>query len=235
MTNAELFIQKYKELETAVRTTYGLGNEESIRNFLSHQPEFSRYQAEIACCQETRNLLQHQPMIRGEYPVQPSDRLIEALDDLMARVVDKKTCKDIYVRARDVFSAGLGDSVKAAMATMRERHFSCIPIVDERDQVLGIFSEGSIFDYLAGEGIVELSDELNFDDLEEFIGLEGREDALYLFLPHSYPVDKLVNRIEHAANTAKRFQVAIITNTGDPSEPMQGLVTPWDVFASDVL
>ena len=235
MSNAQVFIEKYKIFESAVRNAYELGNEESIRSFLCHQPEFAKYQAEIVCCQETRNLLQHQPMIRGDYPVEPSDKLIEVLDALTARVIDRKTCLDICVRASSVFSAGLNDGVKAAMTTMRARRYSCIPIVDERSRVLGIFREGSIFDYLAGEGIIELSDGLTFRDLESFIGIEGREDSLNLFLPHSYPVDKLMNRIEHAANTAKRFQVAIITNTGDPAEPMQGIVTPWDVFASDVL
>ena len=235
MSNAEVFIDKYKSFEMAVRAAYGLSNEESIRSFLCRQPEFSRYQAEIVCCQETRNLLQHQPMVRGDYPVQPSNKLIEALDALTAKVVDRKTCLDICVRASAVYSAGLHDSVRAAMATMRARRYSCIPIVDDCKRVIGIFSEGSIFDYLADEGIVELSDELSFGDLEGFIGLEGREGCLNLFLPHNYLVDKLVNRIEHAAGTGKRFQVAIITNSGDMSEPMQGIVTPWDVLASDLL
>ncbi|MBR0404685.1 MAG: CBS domain-containing protein [Eggerthellaceae bacterium] len=231
MPNAEEFIEKYKEFESAVRTTYRLSNEESIRNFLCQQPEFSRYQAEIVCCQETRNLLQHQPMIQGEYPVEPSGKLVEMLDFLTARVLDRKTCIDVCVKANNVFSVKLQDSVKGAMATMRAKHYSCIPVVDDERRVIGIFSEGSIFDYLADEGIVELSDTLSFEDLKAYIDPDGREGVLNLFLPHNYLVDKLVNRIESAANATKRFQVAIITNTGDRSEPMQGIVTPWDVIA----
>ena len=45
MSNAQKFIDKYKLFESAVRTTYGLANEDSVRNFLCRQPEFSRYQA----------------------------------------------------------------------------------------------------------------------------------------------------------------------------------------------
>lgn len=235
MSNAEVFINKYKEFESAVRSEYGLGNEESIRNFLRDQPEFSRYQTEIACCQETRNLLQHQPMIRGEYPVEPSNKLIETLDFLTAKVLDRKTCLDICVRANAVFSAKLHESVKKAMATMRSKRYSCIPIVDDENRVLGVFGEGSIFDYLADEGIVELDDALCFDDLKDYIDPDGREGTLNLFLPHNYLVDKLLNQIENATNAAQRFQVAIITNTGSRSEPMQGIVTPWDVIASDSL
>ena len=231
MSNAEEFIEKYKEFESAVRTTYRLGNEESIRNFLCQQHEFSRYQAEIVCCQEARNLLQHQPMIRGEYPIEPSSKLVETLDFLTAKVLDRKTCIDVCVKANNVFSVKLKDSVKGAMTTMREKHYSCIPVVDDELRVIGIFSEGSIFDYLADEGIVELSDTLSFEDLKAYIDPDGREGVLNLFLPHNYLVDKLVNRIESTANATKRFQMAIITNTGERSEPMQGIVTPWDVIS----
>lgn len=231
MSNAEKFIEKYKEFESAVRTAYRLSSEDSIRNFLCQQNEFARYQAEIVCCQETRNLLQHQPMIRGEYPVEPSDKLVETLDFLMAKVLDRKTCIDVCVKANDVFSVKLEDSVKTAMATMRAKHYSCIPVVDDKNRVLGIFSEGSIFDYLADEGIVELSDALSFEDLKAYIDPDGREGVLNLFLPHNYLVDKLLNRIESAANATERFQMAIITNTGNKSEPMQGIVTPWDVIS----
>lgn len=232
MSNAEEFISKYKLFESAVRTTYGLSNEESIRNFLCKQPEYSRYQAEIVCCQETRNLLQHQPLIQGEYPVEPSDKLVKTLDFLMAKVLDRQTCMDICVKASAVFSAKPHDSVKKAMTTMRAKRFSCIPVIDEEGKVLGIFSEGSIFDYVADEEIVELNDALCFEDLEGYIDLDGREGALNLFLPHNYSVDKLLNRIEDATNAHERFQVAIITNNGSRSEPMQGIVTPWDVIAS---
>ena len=235
MSNAEEFIEKYKVFENAVRSTYGLSNEDSVRNYLCKQPAFSRYQAEIACCQETRNLLQHQPKIRGEYPAEPSRKLIETLDFLTEKVLGRQTCQDVSGKASDVFSAKLDDGVKDAMGTMRFKHYSCIPIVDDGNRVIGLFSEGSVFDYLADEGIVELSDELRIGDLKDYIGLEGREGTLNLFLPYNYPVDRLLNRIEDATYAMERFQVAIITNTGSKSEPMQGLVTPWDLIAGDSL
>jgi len=235
MSNAEEFIEKYKVFESAVRTTYGLSNEESVRIFLCRQPEFVRYQAEIVCCQETRNLLQHQPKIRGEYPVEPSAKLVETLDFLTAKVLDKETCMDVCVKASNIFSAKLHDSVKEAMATMRLKHYTCIPIIDDENRVVGIFSEGSIFDYLADEGIVELSEELRFSDLKDYIDVEGREGTLNLFVPYNYPVYKLLNRIESAMNAKERFQVAIVTNGGKKSEPMQGLVTLWDIVAGNEL
>ena len=233
MSNAQEFIDKYKLYESAVRTTYGLANEDSVRNFMCSQPEFSRYQAEIVCCQETRNLLQHQPMIGGEYPIEPSRKLIETLDFLTAKVLDRQTCIDICTKANAVFSARPCDSVREAMATMRSKRYSCIPILDEEGRAIGIFSEGSIFDYLADEGIVELSDELRFSDIENYTQLEGREGVLNLFLPYNYSVDKLLNRIDAAADAMERFQVAIITNTGSKSEPMQGIVTTWDVISAE--
>ena len=139
------------------------------------------------------------------------------------------------MKAKDIFSAKLNDSVKEAMAMMRTKNYTCIPIVDDSNRVIGIFGEGSVFDYLADEGIVELSDDLRFEDLKEYIDVGGRKGTLNLFVPYKYPVDKLLNRIESAMNAKERFQVAIITNNGDKSEPMQGLVTLWDIVAGNEL
>lgn len=59
MTNAEIFIEKYKQLEEVVRSTYNLRNSDSISFYLSNQNIYQRYRDEIRYCQEVRNLLSH--------------------------------------------------------------------------------------------------------------------------------------------------------------------------------
>ena len=51
MTNAEIFIEKYKQLEEVVRSTYNLKNSDSISFYLSNQNIYQRYGDEIKYCQ----------------------------------------------------------------------------------------------------------------------------------------------------------------------------------------
>ena len=47
MNNTDIYIEKYKELEKAVRNAYGLNKQDSISYYLTNQPRFSRYKDDI--------------------------------------------------------------------------------------------------------------------------------------------------------------------------------------------
>ena len=76
MTNADEYIQKFKELESVVKETFGLNDWDSVTNFLSKRDEYRPFREEIKYCQEVRNLHQHKQKIGGEYPVEPTREMI---------------------------------------------------------------------------------------------------------------------------------------------------------------
>ena len=81
MTNADEYIQKFKELEAIVKETFGLNDWDSVTNFLSKRDEYRPFREEIRYCQEVRNLLQHKQKIGGEYPAILLDDVFSELDD----------------------------------------------------------------------------------------------------------------------------------------------------------
>ena len=103
MTNADEYIQKFKELESVVKNTFGLNDWDSVTNFLSKQDEYRPFWEEIKYCQEVRNLLQHKQKIGGEYPVEPTREMINFLERTIDSLRNRKTCGEIMVPLSRLF------------------------------------------------------------------------------------------------------------------------------------
>lgn len=131
MTNSEIFIEKYKELEEVVRSTYKLSQNDSISYFLTHMDKYKAYQEEIRYCQEVRNLLQHKRKINAYYPVEPADATIEFINSLIDKIKNRLKCRDICVPFQSLCYRGLSDKVYDVMLVMKQKKYSCIPIIEE--------------------------------------------------------------------------------------------------------
>ena len=63
MTNADKFLDMYKQLEEVVRVTYGLRDSDSISYFLTKQNKYKDNKEAIKYCQDVRNILSHKKKI----------------------------------------------------------------------------------------------------------------------------------------------------------------------------
>lgn len=114
---------------------------------------------------------------------------------------------------------------------MREHLYTHIPIL-ENGTVIGVFDENSIFCYLADEEIVEISNELTFNDIKRYISLNGREMEDFLFFKPTQYVEELENKFEEYYKKGKRVGIAFLTQNGTATEKLQGIVTPWDIISA---
>ncbi|MDO4501949.1 MAG: CBS domain-containing protein [Coriobacteriia bacterium] len=231
MSNAQTFIAAYKKLEAAVRESYGLENGDSVSHFLCTQQRFKKHVDSIRCAQNVRNLLQHDAMVGGAPAVEPSGQLVSFVTELTNVVLSRPRVADVCVKRADVFAATLQTPVREVVSVMHERGFSTVPVLDGNDVVQGVFTEGFLFDYLARRGSLDLSQDLLVSDVAEDLALDGREGERVLFVKRTMLVDDLIDRAESAFRKADRLSVALVTSTGKATEPLQGLVTPWDLLS----
>ena len=234
MGNSEIYLDKYKHLEEAVRTVYRIKESDSISYFLSVQPKYKHLADKIRYCQKVRNLLVHEVKIEDEFTVTPSDAMIRFIDRLIARIINLPRCYDIQVKIGDVYWRGLSDSVKEAVLVMKNRMFTHIPILDDRGVVIGVFDENSVFSYIADQEIVSIDEELRFSDIEKYISLDGRETETFVFVRGDSYVDDLEDTVEEAYSKGERVGIAFVTPNGRRDERIQGIITPFDIIkASD--
>lgn len=229
---AEKFIEKYKELEEAVRITYGLKDSDSISYYLTGQKEYQKYKDDIKYCQEVRNLLSHKKKINGSYAIEPSVEMLRFIDNLIDRIRDRTKCFDIQVGMKNVYWQPMDGKVKQTMQNMRRCMYSHVPILDNDGVVIGVFDENSVFNYLADEEKVEINDSLTFADISKYISLHDREmESFVFFRPNEY-VEELENQFESARRKGRRIGIAFITSNGTSDGKLQGIITPWDIIAA---
>ena len=230
MTITDRFLDKYRELEVAVRYAYKLGKYESAVSFLKKQKRFSKYSADIDYLSDIRNLLSHNRKIIGEYAVQPSEQVLTFMDALINAVNGRKKCRDIAIRFADICRRTPSAKVNPTIKTMHERNYTHIPIVANH-RVVGVFSRNSIFTFVAEHSACALSSkpELTFAEISDYTKLDGREKEDYIYVKSDTYVDELENILDGIAAKGRRVGLIFLTKNGTKNEPITGMLTPWDV------
>ena len=232
MSNAETFIDKYKQLEEVVRSTYGLDKSDSISYYLSKENRYQRYRNEISYCQDVRNLIQHKQKLGDGFAVLPSQQMMDFIDRLISQIKNRPRCHDIQIKIKDVYWQTVDGSVKETMRMMREKVYTHVPILDN-GRVIGVFDENSIFNYLADEEIIAIEDGLTVSDMKKYISIEGRDMEEFIFYSATSYVEELESEFDNAFRQGKRVGLAFITSTGKAHEDLQGIITPWDILGTN--
>ncbi len=230
MNITDKFLDKYRELEVAVRYAYKLGKFESAVSFLKKQKRFEKYSADIDYLSDIRNLLSHNRKIIGEYAVQPSEQVLTFMDALINAINGRKKCRDIAVKFADICKCTPSAKVAPAIKVMHEKNYSHIPIVANH-RVVGVFSRNSIFTYVAENGVTSLisKPDLTFSDIAAYTKLHGREKEDYIFVKSDAYTDELDEMLDKIASNGRRVGLIFLTKNGTENEPIAGILTPWDV------
>ena len=230
MTNSEIFLEKYKQLEETVRSTYNLRNEDSISYYLSGQSKYKRYADDIRYCQDVRNLLSHKKKISNSFAVEPNEKMIQFIENLTSSIKNRPKCSDIQIKFKDVYWRSISDNVKTTMSVMRDKLFTHVPILDEDGFVIGVFDENSVFTYIADEEIVSIDENLKFTDIKNYLSTTGREMESFVYIKATAYVEELESIIEEAFSKGQRIGLAFVTLNGSPKDKLQGIITPWDII-----
>ncbi len=230
MTNADIYIQKFKELESVVRDMFKLNDWDSVAGFLSKREEYAPYREEIKYCQEVRNLLQHKQKIDGKYPVEPTDAMLDFIQKAIDKLKNRKKCCEIMVQRKDVFCRALSDSVRETIPQMRSFDHNHVPILDERGVVVGIFTTVSFLKLMADKTDQEISDDTKFSDIRKYIAFDHHSTEVYNAVNEEMYIDELEDLFESYYAKGKRLSMVFVTKGGEKNGKLLGIISPWDVL-----
>ena len=233
MTNADEYIQKFKELESVVKETFGLNDWDSVTNFLSKRDEYRPFREEIKYCQEVRNLLQHKQKIGGEYPVEPTREMISFLERTIASLKNRKKCGQIMVPLDRLFYKKSSDSVKGTLSKMKEISTGHVPVLDENGKVCGVFTAFSLLHMIADKKGEPLGSDYSFSEAKNYVSLEHHNSEVYRFVEKNLYVDELKDIFERTYSGGKRLAMVFVTTNGKPDGKLLGTISPWDVLGKE--
>lgn len=231
MGKADHFVEAYKRLEADVRFVFHLKEEESIVTALKQSRQYARYRDKIQSCANLRNYYQHTEKLNNVFAAEPMDEAIEFINMLDEMVRNRQRCKDICIQINNVYWKRPEDSVRSAMQVMKTKMYTHIPIL-QNGIVTGVFDENSLFSYIADsdDEIFELDDKLTFADIETHCQLKNRDMEEFEFVSMNRYVDDVITLFEKRFANNKRLGLVLLTQSGKNTEPLQGILTPWDVI-----
>lgn len=228
MNTTDEFLDRFKSLEYAVRESFGVHKSESAIGYLENEREFWSYRQSLKYCREVRNLLQHYPKINGQHGIEPSEGLIGFLETVIQLVEKPKRAIDIAVPLASVYSAKPEDHIYKIMKDMNENVYTHVPILDNK-RVIGVFSENTIFDYLAQDKIMDIN-QMIVHDFSQFTPLEKHSSEVFIFVSRDRRVFDVKQLFREKFDQGQRIGMVFVTHSGRPEEKLLGILTPWDMF-----
>lgn len=231
MSRAEQFLDKYRRLEEAAETAYGLKSDGTAVRRLEEMKRFSNIKSQLGYCREVRNLLSHKAKINGEYPVQPSQSMLDLLDKVLERVVDPLRVTDIYTPKNKLLWGDINGFVLPTMAQMHKAAHSHIPVL-KNGVVAGLFSENAILRWILKNDTHKIAEELRFADMADIIALDSYHNESFRFVARDTYAAQLSDMFDQAQSKGEKIGMIFVTHSGKETEKLLGIVTAWDVAAA---
>lgn len=230
----EEFIDLYKQLEVAIETSYE-GCPQDIGRAVSwllsdkSAPKLEYGLAKrLKMCKNVRDALSHIPQKNGEYPVVPSEAMLQVLRDVLEQVERPPRARDYCVLTQDVFSVSMQDKIRPAMKRMVERSFTYVPVLED-DRVAGVFSENTLLSYVSSDTVVGIDTDDTFSALEALLPLGKHDSEMFGFVAMDDPISTVVDLFLKAMERGERLGMLFVTANGREGEKLLGILTAWDM------
>lgn len=239
-SNSDRFISAYNQLDEYMRQNLGNDSRNTtyyhrVHGMADRNATFRKYKELLHSFGELRNAIVHDFGRNGmEIIAEPHLEQVKVYEEILALVMNPpKALEKIAVKRKELYTLEPGYDVQKAIQIMARENYNYAPVL-YNDQLVGVFSEETIFDYLNDHGKVDLTAGLSVKDLEKYTKLEAHRNEVFHFASRHVTVADLEETLKKVKDLNKRLEVVFITEKGKPDEKLLGMVTIWDL-ASDMV
>lgn len=234
-SNSDRFISAYNQLDKYMERVLGgdRGNTtyyHRVNAMASRNATFRKHKELLHSFGELRNAIVHDFGRNSiEIIAEPHLNHVEVFERILHEVMDPPNALEkLAVRREDLSTLEPDDLVHKAIQKMTKENYSYLPVIS-KDQLVGVFSEESVFAYLSERGFMDLNQGLRIKDLEAYTKLDAHRNEAFQFAPRHETVADLEERLRNVKDGDKRLEVIFITERGKSSEKLLGMVTIWDL------
>lgn len=227
----DVFLDLYKQLEDALEDKY----RNSRRHYSSVVFEFIKdtdsepVRDKLEICREIRNLLTHSANLDGEPIVEPSAPVVAAMEEVLEFVRRPPLALEFATKGDQVMKAHMHQRVLRLMEVMDKNGYSHIPVM-ENGQFRGVFSVGTVFQYILQSGGKGIQADTTVAQLGKHLDIASHMEN-YEFVARNATYLSVRRIFERVRGKNKRVSVVFVTEHGSPGEPLLGMLTPWDVLS----
>lgn len=223
MYKTDDFFERYKELEAWATANY----EDGVYG-LEQSHYDKKVQGEITYFRKVRNLLAHNQNGANNPLIELTDEFKAKFEALCNKLMD--SISQIAVPYKDIYKREMSDKVLPTIATMKERTFSHVPVMNGK-KVWGVFSESAIFDIVSDGSMSLIQDDTQFFKIGKYI-TEYSQSGVFDFMRSGVSIDNIRRVFIDSFDEGRKLDVIFITTTGDKNGDLKELVTIWDVLSA---
>ena len=243
MSNKHEFEERYKDLEYVAKEFYGIKesspeNNNWFEKIKKDKQRFTLVQRQkLQYCKDViRNHAAHvnKFSLADSFQVEPSVEMIQLLEEIIKVLENPRKISDVWISKNDMYTAGLSDKVLHIMGIMQEKNFTHVPILDEKNLVCGVFSENTLFEYIAKkgrvDGIIGLDRETEMSEYRDYLPLDKHINETFKFVKRDTTLFEIERMFRKEAKNHKRIGMIFATENGKDTEKILGIITAWDIF-----
>lgn len=227
--NNQRFLDLYKELESYLSRKYPWAESPIKEHYhvLDKSPvEGDKDRGDtLDILRILRNNLAHRNV---DNLFEVSQEAIDFLKKEISIVKDPWEARDIMTNITSLYFARKKTPVVDIIKRMYDDNISHVPLLDEENHVIGIFSESALLTLVYKNGEIELKKDDIVANYKDLTDLNFQKGEKFIFVNPLTPVDDLIATLSKKAKD--EITVIFVTQHGLKNEPLLGLITPWDIL-----
>lgn len=149
---------------------------------------------------------------------------------LVDKFINPRKVLEVGIKESDVYKVTDEALVNDVIQKMLKENYTCTPIVDDSQKVIGVFSSNSFMIWAGNEKeIAEDFTKTTIKDIMDYCKLDSNKDIIYKFVSRETKEDEVRSMFKQYYENNKRLETVFITHNGKPNESLLGIITHWDL------
>ncbi len=234
MNNNAEFLRKYNELDALIGEKFNREEDDSSIYFLINKYRKSRieieriYSNKLDSVRRIRNLMVHESGIIDSLFDVSSD-VLDFLDELISYLRNPVLAQDVMTPTKKLILGREDDLISVLILKVIEEGISNIPIVDEKNVVIGIFNSDVLLNLFVNN--YHINENSRIKDIKEFTSLESQLNLRFIFVTKEYEIDVLNDYFSMSKEIyKKRLPAIFVSENGKQNSPLIGVISPIDLI-----
>ncbi|XMB71759.1 CBS domain-containing protein [Mycoplasmatota bacterium WC30] len=227
------FMKIFNRLEKYLRIEYNQGNYtysgfmstmHRIRKSKKNPSITNKYNFDIIQqASQIRNIISHNNNV-----LIPTDKFLDEFRGVVDKICHPIKVENIMVQFSKLKVANLEDSVGTVISILKEKGYNTIPII-ENNELLGIFTEKSIYDYLSIHKNNMINKDMKIKDIISAIDLNSDPRKYFEFINRNATIEEAYDLFDVDLKHRRELLLLLVTETGAMDEGLLGIVALRDI------
>jgi CBS domain-containing protein len=170
-----------------------------------------------------RNIISHNNDV-----IIPSEKFLNNFKKVVEKIIKPLKVEHIMVKYSKLKIARLNTNVGKVIDMLKEYGYNSIPIIDN-NQLMGVFTEKSVYDYLTMNKHDSISKNMLVSDMIDAIDLNSDPRKYFDFISRDASVDDAYDCFTKDFKSRRELLLLLVTEQGEKEQKLLGIVALRDI------